>query len=146
MQEHGDYIVSRSQQVILFAGRGPWNDESLMHGTRQMAVNIGNLDKSRPWAQLSCLFGECLLPPSTFNMFVKQSKIRKEMGLQALAIVILDTDIMNTIKQQLTSAYQEVGIEHAFFTSIVEAIQWLEQQHIELDSQFITQFYNDHPL
>ncbi|MDP5029603.1 hypothetical protein [Paraglaciecola sp.] len=142
MFEHGDYVVGINQQVLLFVGRGPWNDEALIDGAKKLGKEIQHLDLTLPWAQLSCLVGECLMPPSTFDGFVYHSKIRKEKGLACLAIVILESDISNTIKQQLGAAYRQAEIEHQFFNSIESAIEWLAQQHFQLDRPALTTFLN----
>ena len=141
MVEHGDYIVGTNQQVLLFVGRGPWNDEALFVGTKKMGQQISLLDLSKPWAQLSCLVGECLMPPSTFDAFVNQSKIRKQRGLKCLAIVILESDVANTIKQQLSEAYKKADIEHQFFFSIDPALQWLAQKQFDVDILQLNTFF-----
>ncbi|WP_339722617.1 hypothetical protein [uncultured Paraglaciecola sp.] len=142
--EHGDYVVSRSLQTIMFSARGPWNDETMKRGAREMGENIAQLDLSKPWGTLSCLYGESLMPPSTFNSFAKHTLIRKSMGLKALAVVILDSDIANTIKNQLTPAYQEADLKFAFLPDINSAIAWLSEINLDLEQQQVQQFFEKH--
>ncbi|WP_232787603.1 hypothetical protein [Paraglaciecola sp. MB-3u-78] len=49
LQEHGEYVVGRSQQTIMFSARGPWNDETLVNGSKEMGQNIRQLNLSEPW-------------------------------------------------------------------------------------------------
>lgn len=140
MQEHGDYVVDRHDQLILFAGRGPWNEQALRKGTIETGQLIQALDKSRPWAQLSLVFGESLMPPSAYNTFLKQTIIRKALGLSALAIVIQNSDISATIKRQLGEAYQQAEIGHIFATDITEGVNWLAQKGFELPADKLTAF------
>ncbi|GAB5380981.1 MAG: hypothetical protein Alis3KO_17650 [Aliiglaciecola sp.] len=142
MQEHGEFEVGRSEQVILLSARGPWNDETLKSGAGVMNRRIQQLDQTQPWAQLSCLFGESLMTPSAFKYFTKHTGIRKEMGLTTLAIVIKNSDITSTIKMQLTKAYSEIGIQHEFFEEIEQAIEWLQKQGINLYQPSIEDFFN----
>ncbi|MGS2722057.1 hypothetical protein [Paraglaciecola aestuariivivens] len=143
-QEHGDYVFARSQQAILFSGRGPWNNETLQNGSRIVGGLIRELNLDQAWGGLSCLYGESLMPPSTYDIFVKQNIIRKSKGMKRLAVVIQDSDIANTIQNQLTKAYLSVGIEFAFLDSIEQAMDWLVERDIQLDKQEVLTFFNKH--
>lgn len=143
MLEHGDYLIRRSKQVILYGGRGPWNDEALLAGSKIMASTIAELNQTQPWAQLSSLFGECLMPPSTFDAFVFHSKVRQQKGLMLLAIVIQQSEVKNTIKQQLGRAYSQVGIEHQFFDSIAQAVDYLAERAFLLEPADLRSFEQD---
>lgn len=144
MKEHGDYVVGRSEQLVLFSGRGPWNDETMRRGSRETGRVISQIDKTRPWGQISYLSGESIMPPSTFSAFIKQIVIRKESGMTALAVVIKDSNITNTIKSQLTQAYESVDIEHKFLNGIDEALDWLEQLSIQVDRKAVHAFFNQY--
>lgn len=144
MKEHGDYVVGRSKQLVLFSGRGPWNDETMRRGSRETGLIIKQIDKTKPWGQISYLSGESIMPPSTFSAFIKQIIIRKENGMTALAVVIKDSNIINTIKSQLTQAYDSVDIEHKFLSGVDEALDWLEQLSIQVDRMEVHAFFNQH--
>lgn len=139
--EHGEYVVDRSRQTIMFSARGPWNDETMKRGAKEMGDSIAKLDLSKPWGTLSCLYGESLMPPSTYQSFVKHTLIRKSMGLKALAVVILDSEIANTIKSQLVPAYEEAGLQFAFLSDVNSACTWLSEVNVELDKQQVEQFF-----
>jgi hypothetical protein len=141
LQEHGEYVAGRSQQTIMFAARGPWNDETLVNGSKEMGQNIQQLNLSEPWGFISCLFGESLMPPSAYNIFVKQTLIRKSMGMRCLAVVIQDSDITNTIMNQLTKAYEHAGINFAFLNDLNSAISWLKEHGIAMEHQEVTHFF-----
>jgi hypothetical protein len=143
-KEHGDYIVGRSKQTIMFSARGPWNDETMLRGAKEMSENMGQLDMSKPWACLSCLYGESLMPPSTFKSFAKHTLIRKSMGLKGLAVVILDSDISNTIKNQLTPAYNAADVNFAFLSDINSAINWISGIDVDIDRQQVEHFFHRH--
>lgn len=139
--EHGEYKSGRTGQLILFAARGPWNDNTMKRGSREMSEHIAALDHPNPWAQISCLYGESLMPPSTFDTFVKHTNIRKQIGLEFLAVVILSTDIRMTIEQHLAQAYGEAGLAHAFYDSVEEAMEEIQSRRFEFDRPEATQFF-----
>lgn len=143
-EEHGEYEVSKSQQTILFAGMGPWNDETLRRGTVEIGGTIKQLDLNEPWGGLSCLFGESLMPPSAYKAFEKQTHHRKKLGMTGLAVVIQNSQIENTIRQQLTQAYESAGIDFAFLPDITHAMNWLLEKGIKLDKLEALQFFQQH--
>ncbi|MBT0585406.1 hypothetical protein KIU71_03185 [Alteromonas sp. SM 2104] len=103
---------------------------------------IAELDKNHPWGQLSCLYGESLMPPSAYAIFVKQIRIRQQAGLLALAVVIRDSDVARTIKNQLTAAYEDVGVDYAFFDDIDSALPWLQHKDIRFESAAVCAFFD----
>lgn len=139
--EHGRFEVASFKQVLSFSARGPWNDETLRRGSREMGEVINSLDLSKPWCQISCLFGESLMQPSVYDYFVKQTVVRKKLGLSILAIVVRDTDIAATIKRQLTDAYGAANIDHEFFNDIDSALSMLEKTGFEIDVVNIKHFF-----
>ncbi|GAA0852830.1 hypothetical protein [Aliiglaciecola litoralis] len=141
MKEHGDYTVGESGQVVLLSGRGPWNDETLKQGASDTSKIIVSVSKRGPWGQLSYLSGESLMPPSTFKTFIERTQERKNLGMQALAIVITDSDIVNTIKAQLTQAYLPLGVTHQFFNEIDDAITWLQGRNLTLSVSEVHEFF-----
>lgn len=143
-REHGNYVVGKCLQTVLLSARGPWNDETLKRGSQEMREMIESLEDGQPWAQISCLYGESLMPPSTFGFFAAQTKTRKDKGLTALAVVIRDSDIENTIIHQLSHAYQDANIEHKFFGTLEAAIDWLKDKGFALNQAQIFEFFETH--
>jgi len=141
MREHGDYVSDRSEQLILFSARGPWNDETMRRGVIEMAGHIAQLDHSNRWGQISCLYAESLMPPSTYAVFEKQTLVRKEMGLSAIAVVIKNSEVKLTIVDQLSRVYEKANIEHRFLDSIDEACLWQQEMNIPFNQTFAQRFF-----
>lgn len=78
------------------------NDQTVRIGSTAMICFIAELNHSEPWSQISCLFGESIMPPTTLEALIKHTNIRKQVGLSELAIVINDTDIRLTIQARLS--------------------------------------------
>ncbi|WP_051275325.1 hypothetical protein [Aestuariibacter salexigens] len=146
MREHGQFLSTTCGQVITFAARGPWNDEAMKNGCRELAEVMKQVDMTNPWAQISCLAGEAIMPPSTFDIFLSQSKIRQKLGLQALAIVICDSDIKSTIKSQLQNCYTEAGTTHEFFDDLSSALAWLDTFNVSIDHDAIISHLHSVPF
>ena len=128
LNPHGEFESALNQQLLQFSGRGPWNDVTMRNGTVKMGRHIASITDGKPWAQLSCLYGESLMPPSIFDIFVKQTHKRKEKGLSFLAVVVLDTDIERTTKQQIQQCYEVAGVNFAFYRSLSEALDNIKQR------------------
>ena len=139
--EHGRYEAACFGQTLVFSARGPWNDETLRRGSKEVGEIINSFDHSQPWCQISCLYGESLMQPSVFEYFVKQTKIRRQLGLSVLAIVIKDSDIESTIRRQLSNAYALTNVEFEFFSSINSAIQMLEASGFILEQNNVRRFF-----
>lgn len=136
-------MAGRSGQVILFAARGPWNDETMKRGSINMSEHIAALNHPQPWAQISCLYGESIMPPSTFDAFVKHTNIRKQIGLSKLAIVILDSKIALTIQTQLRDAYTRNDVEYEFYETIADAINSIDPLTFPYQLQEVEQFFKE---
>ena len=145
-REHGVYVSERSEQLLLFSARGPWNDEIMHRGVLEMAKYIAQFDHSSPWGQISCLYGESLMPPSTYAGFEKQTLVRKKKGLSAIAVVIKNSDVKLTIRHQLSRAYTKANIEHRFLDSVEDAIDWQQTLGIPFNQAFTKHFFNDNKL
>ena len=145
---HGEYVSEVNHELLLFSARGPWNDETMRKGVQTMSSQIGSFDKDSRWGQLSCLYGESLMPPSTFDIFVKQTTIRRQRGLAYLAVVILDSDISMTIRQQVTMCYEIAGVPFGFYDSIDSAMKGLADQQFQFDASEVMLFFkqNDFSL
>jgi hypothetical protein len=139
--EHGEYYSARSHQVMLYAGRGPWNNEAVAQGARLMVKAMEGLDFNQPWAQLSCLFGEAMLPPAAYQNFLKHTLIRKQKGLSYLSLVIQDSDIEMTIKHQLSQAYNQADIEHEFFPTIEAGLNAIRSRGFMLNDNDLALFF-----
>lgn len=145
---HGEYVSEVNHELLLFSARGPWNDETMRKGVQTMSSHIASFDRIRRWGQLSCLYGESLMPPSTFEIFVKQTTIRRQRGLAYLAVVILDSDISLTIRQQVTMCYEMAGVPFGFYDSIDSAMKVLANEQFQFDPSEVALFFkqNDFSL
>ncbi|MEP0354312.1 MAG: hypothetical protein ABJH06_11080 [Paraglaciecola sp.] len=143
MIEHGHYVSSRSKQLMLFSGKGPWNDEALTYGTKSTQLDINAIDHKKPWGQIGFLYGESLMPPTAFKLFSDVICLRQQMGLKAIAIIIQDSDVIITIKTQLKVAYNKAGIESEFFDDFDSATNWLTSFNIEFDQTEVKNFYQN---
>ena len=106
-----------------------------------MSSDISKFEKGTKWAQVSCLYGESLMPPSTFDIFVKQTRVRKTRGLSFLAVVILDTDIMLTTKHQISQCYDAAEVPYGFYETVEEALEAMTNNGYDFDSDEAERFF-----
>ena len=140
MFAHGDSAASLSNQVLLYAGRGPWNDEGMKEGAQIISRQTAHFAPGQHWAQLSCLYGECIMPPSTFQQFSDYFAERQDKGLRHLAIVILQSEVEHTIRQQFSAVYCNSGLNFQFFNDIDAACQWLALCGFPLEQRQLATF------
>ena len=138
---HGEFESSVNGQLLMFSARGPWNDETMRNGVVKMSSDILKLEHGSQWAQLSCLYGESLMPLSTFDIFVKQTRVRKTRGLSFLAVVILDTDIMLTTKHQISKCYDAADVSYSFYDSVEDALQALTKMGYDFGNEDAERFF-----
>lgn len=141
LNPHGEFKSALNQQLLQFAARGPWNDVTMRNGTIKMGQHISSLPSGEPWAQMSCLYGESLMPPCAFDIFVKQTHLRKKRGLSFLAVVILDTDIALTTKQQIQHCYELAGVDFTFFNCVSDALNSLEKKSFTFNRKAAEHFF-----
>lgn len=138
---HGEFECSVSGQLLLLSARGPWNDETMRNGVAKMSSDISKFEKDTKWAQVSSLYGESLMPPSTFDIFVKQTRVRKKRGLSFLAVVILDTDIMLTTKHQISQCYDAAEVPYGFYETVEDALQALSKMGYDFGREDAEHFF-----
>lgn len=138
---HEEFESSTNGHVLFFSARGPWNEETLRNGVMKLSEDISRFPHDTRWAQISCLYGESLMPPSAFNIFVKHTRIRKARGLSFLAVVILDTDIMLTTKQQVSDCYEAADVPFQFYESVDLALDALREKGYSFDKAEAQRFF-----
>ncbi|GFD78061.1 hypothetical protein KUL118_09230 [Tenacibaculum sp. KUL118] len=138
---HGEFECDVTGQLLMFSARGPWNDETMRNGVVKMSSDISTFKQGSKWAQLSCLYGESLMPPSTFDIFVKQTRVRKTRGLSFLAVVILDTDVMLTTKHQISQCYDTAEVPFGFYDCVDDALTELKRKGYDFNRDNAVHFF-----
>ena len=108
----------------------------------KLSSDISKFEQGTEWAQVSCLYGESLMPPSTFDIFVKHTRVRKTRGLSFLAVVILDTDIMLTTKHQISQCYDTAEVLYGFYDTVENALQAMTNMGYDFDSEEAERFFS----
>jgi hypothetical protein len=124
---HGALSIAIEGGLLVIRGRGPANTEMVIryqreihHYREQLCVN--------PWASLTILSGEPLLPPEASSMMVEAIKQAENMNLVATAVVFDDVQYKGMSEQFWENIYQQTNLKHAFFEDETEARQWLRSQ------------------
>ena len=128
-KEHGIYSITVTGRLMTVDSSGPYNDEALKHYMRDLQLAVTSFQK-RPWLQLNLVHDFSVFTPEAEKMLENSMRYRKEMGMIASAIVLLDVQGKPLIIHQLTRCCKNAGINYAFFEDIPAAQAWLTEHDL----------------
>ena len=127
---HGSLNVCVESGLMIIRARGPANTEMVLQYQREVNQHREQLSH-KPWASLTVLSGEPLLPPEAAGMMVESIKQAEHMNLVATAIVFDDVQYKSISEQFWEGIYQRTTLKHAFFDDELTAKAWLKKQVVE---------------
>ena len=124
---HGTLQICIEPNLMVIRARGPANTEMVLQYQRE--VNEYRLKLcGKPWASLTILSGEPLLPPEASGMLVESIKQAENMSLVATAVVFDDVQYKAVSEQFWEGIYQRTSLKHAFFDDEQKAKAWLREE------------------
>ena len=124
---HGTLQICIEPNLMVIRARGPANTEMVLQ--YQSEVNEYRLQLcGKPWASLTILSGEPLLPPEASGMLVESIKQAENMSLVATAVVFDDVQYKAVSEQFWEGIYQRTSLKHAFFDDEQKAKAWLREE------------------
>lgn len=111
-------------RLLRIKGEGPGNVEAIINYQREIQQYRQQLCVS-PWASLVELSGQPMLPPEATSMMTDTIKFAKTMNLVATAVVFVDVEYTESVKQFWRAIYHEADLKYAFFNTTDEAKSWL---------------------
>ena len=123
---HGEFHLEKKEQVIFIESRGPFNQEAVELYTLQMNDIMESFSDN--WGQIVTLHQDSLFTPQAEYSMKQALYVRKEKGLTASAVIILDEKARFVIQHQISRVYDEVGIEYIYINSADEAKCWLNKK------------------
>lgn len=124
---HGSLNIFIDQGLLVIKASGPANTEMVLRYQREIDSFRQKLC-TRPWASLTILSGEPLLPPEAASMMVEAIKTAQNMNLIATAVVMLDVQYKTLSQQFWRGIYERTTLPFQFFDSQDEARIWLHEQ------------------
>lgn len=124
---HGALNICIDRGLLVIQGRGPANTEMVLRYQREIESYRQQLC-ARPWASLTLLSGEPLLPPAAAGMMVEAIKTAQTMNLVATAVVMLDVQYKNLSQQFWRGIYERTTLPFQFFDDQDKARLWLQGQ------------------
>lgn len=123
---HGKFVVTQQGNVLKVDASGPFNHEAVDCYQEDVVAAIKNIDG--PWGQLILMHANCLYTPKAEERMYHFSKLRKDLGLKAIALVFIDKNTMFIVKDKIADYYKNLDIAYEFFTQRNHAEQWLTTQ------------------
>lgn len=122
--EHGRLKLSTVGQILIIEGEGPANIEAIKdYQTR--VVQYREAIMQAPWASLVLLSGVPLITADGIDLLHQIVTDAKALKLKATAIVFIDVEFENVIRQFWESIYKDVGVTYGFFDTEQDAKEWL---------------------
>ncbi|WP_339723038.1 hypothetical protein [uncultured Paraglaciecola sp.] len=122
---HGSLRLSIEGQLLIIEGSGPANLE-MVQEYQQQVMGLRKQIMHAPWGSLALLSGTPLVSPEAKALFVQVIKQAKAMNLQATAVVLIEMESAEMVRQFWQEIYIDSGVNYAFFATIVEARNWLQ--------------------
>lgn len=124
---HGELAMEIDGRLLRIKGEGPGNVEAIINYQKEIQQFREQLAHS-PWASLVEMSGQPMLPPEATSMMIDTIKHAKTLNLVATAVVFVNVEFSESVKQFWRAIYQEAGLEHAFFDRLEDAKEWLLAQ------------------
>jgi hypothetical protein len=116
--------LSVEGQLLIVEGTGPANIE-MVHEYQRQVMGLRKQIMHAPWASLALLSGTPLVSPEAKDQFVQVIKQAGAMHLRATAVVLIDMESAEMVRQFWQGIYIEAGVNYKFFETQQEARIWL---------------------
>lgn len=121
---HGKMRLSIEGQLLVVEGTGPANIEMVQEYQRQV-MELRKQLMHAPWVSLALLGGTPLVSPEAKDKFVQIIKQAKKMHLRATAVVFIEMESVEIVRQFWQDIYMQGGVNYQVFETEAEARVWL---------------------
>ncbi|MEP1447626.1 MAG: hypothetical protein ABJK37_16085 [Paraglaciecola sp.] len=121
---HGSLRLSIEGQLLIIEGSGPANLE-MVQEYQQQVVGLRKKLMHAPWVSLALLSGTPLVSPEAKELFVQVIKQAKTMNLRATAVVLIEMESVELVRQFWREIYIDAGLKFNFFEAEKDAREWL---------------------
>lgn len=122
---HGSLRLSIEDQLLIVEGSGPANLE-LVQEYQQQVVGLRKKIMHAPWVSLALLSGTPLVSPKAKELFVEIISQAKSMNLRATAVVLIEIESVELVRQFWREIYTGAELKFCFFDTEEEARNWLQ--------------------
>jgi len=123
---HGKFIVTRKANILEVDATGPFNQAAVNCYQSDLLTLVTEIKGG--WGQIVYMHENCLYTPGAEQQMYSFTKMRKDLGLQAIALVFVDNNTMQIIKDKVADFYQSLAVTYHFFTDKSQAKEWLDKQ------------------
>jgi len=122
---HGEYSIELEDQLLIVNAKGPFDEEIVLEFATELETMASKMPTT--WGQLNIIHKNALLTPDAEQQMSALVQRRHEMGMVAIAMLLVDTKEQLTFKNQIARIYQHHQVVHRFFVNEVDAKQWLQR-------------------
>jgi hypothetical protein len=127
--QHGDYVIDVDLDVRLLSvkAKGPFNDVLATHYFNDIRNNVQKFN-GKKWVQLISFSGLSAFIPEAESIIISQLDWKIKNDLVAIALVLQEMEGLSLVNSQMLRIFQSSNVEYSFFTSNIEATEWLLQK------------------
>lgn len=137
MNEHGDFYISFSSNVLYIKVLGPWNLETFEHYNRDFNEQL-KANECSSYSVFATLEGDSLMVPEISEIFKAATTQRIANGLKNVAFYLKKSACPHAFKQQISQLYQGSHLNYKFFNDINSAKSWLNENKVIIKDDLIT--------
>lgn len=126
---HGEHKVTLNGSILTVEARGPFNIEQI--AVYEQALTDALKEVTKPWAQLNILYRDCLFTPEGEQELSHSIKMRKHLGVCAIAVVFVEEESNSIAELQLGRMYGKYEIPFGCFATVEKAEAWLQEQLLD---------------
>jgi len=141
MEEHGDYWLQFSDNVIYLRIKGAWNLETFTHYNTEVNKYFSD-NQSSNISALVVMEGESLMVPEVNEKYRSAINSRISQGLKNVAFNIGQSDCPSTLKLQVEKLYKGLEINYRFFDSLPLAMGWLNTLGVKINHDKVSTLFN----
>jgi len=123
---HGTFIVTKKANILEVDATGPFNQGAVDCYQSDVLALVQEIKGG--WGQIAYINENCLYTPGAEQQMYRFTKMRKELGLQAIALVFVDHNSMQIVRDKIADFYQSLAVSYHFFTDKLQAEEWLDKQ------------------
>lgn len=140
-KQHGDFVLTMVNDVVLVNARGPWNKECVDNFGVAYAASVYQNGKHR-WSDIVMLTGESLLVPEAEAALRVRIERAVMAGLAQVFVVTERSSVATTSTRQIKALYANLPVSLEIVNTLDGAVQRCSKLGFDCDAKAVTAFFN----
>lgn len=139
-KQHGDFVLTMANDIVLVNARGPWNKECVENFGVAYAGSVYQSAKLR-WADIVMLTGESLLVPDAEAALRVRIERAAMAGLAQVFVVTERSSVAATSTRQIKALYAGLPVTLEIVNTLDSAVQRCSELGFDCDPQAVKAFF-----